>query len=150
MTLTASDANELLCDNNTVKTHHDNRSDFLRKLGFLDKIFSKKQFFLFATKFIRISRKSLSKASIVIADIYLVLFALRSLWTLLQIKSIFFKWRSWLESQVFFSFFSSHFWNSWYHPSPLRGPRGCRYMQHTWNLANFFRTNFDVIFGKEK
>ena len=56
MTLTASDANELLCDNNTVKTHHDNWSDFLRKLGFLDKIFSKKQFFLFATKFIRISR----------------------------------------------------------------------------------------------
>ena len=45
MTLTASDANELLCDNNTVKTHHDNRSDFLRKLGFLDKIFSKKHFF---------------------------------------------------------------------------------------------------------
>ena len=40
MTQTAS--NELLCDNNTVKTHHDNRSDFLRKLGFLDKIFSKK------------------------------------------------------------------------------------------------------------
>ena len=79
MTLTASDANKLLRDNNTVKTHHDNRSDFLRKLGFLDKIFSKKQFFLFATKFIRISRKSLSKASIVIADIYLVLFALRSL-----------------------------------------------------------------------
>ena len=28
MTQTASNANELLCDNNTVKTHHDNRSDF--------------------------------------------------------------------------------------------------------------------------
>ena len=28
---------------------------FLKKLGFLDKIFSKKQFYLFATKFIRIS-----------------------------------------------------------------------------------------------
>ena len=31
MTITASDANELLCDNNTVKTHHVNRSDFSRK-----------------------------------------------------------------------------------------------------------------------
>ena len=38
----ASDTNELLRDNNTVKTHHKNWSDFLRKLGFLDKIFSKK------------------------------------------------------------------------------------------------------------
>ena len=57
MTLTASDANELLCDNNTVKTCHDNRSDFLRKLGFLDKMFSKNQFFLFATKFKGISRR---------------------------------------------------------------------------------------------
>ena len=28
MTLTASNANELLCDNNTVKTHHDNRSSW--------------------------------------------------------------------------------------------------------------------------
>ena len=37
--------NKLLCDNNTVKTHHVNRSDFLRKVGFLDKILSKKQFF---------------------------------------------------------------------------------------------------------
>ena len=60
MTLTASNANELLCDNNTVKTHHDNWSDFLRKLGFLDKMFSKKQLFLFATKFIRISRRGIS------------------------------------------------------------------------------------------
>ena len=39
MTLTASDANKLLCDNNTVKTHHVNRSDFSKKEhGFLDKI----------------------------------------------------------------------------------------------------------------
>ena len=37
--------NKLLCDNNTVKTHHVNQSDFLRKVGFLDKIFIKKQFF---------------------------------------------------------------------------------------------------------
>ena len=57
MTLTASNTNELLYDNNTVKTHHDNRSDFLTKLGFLDKIFGKKYFFLFATKFMRILRR---------------------------------------------------------------------------------------------
>ena len=56
MTKKALDANELSCDNNTVKTHYVNRSDFLKKLGFLDKILSKKQFFLFPTKFIRISR----------------------------------------------------------------------------------------------
>ena len=31
MTISASDANELLCDNNTVKTRHVNRSDFLKK-----------------------------------------------------------------------------------------------------------------------
>ena len=31
MTITASDANELLCDNNTVKTHHVNRSDFFKE-----------------------------------------------------------------------------------------------------------------------
>ena len=43
------DANELLCDNNTVKTHQVNRSDFKKRLGFVDKIFSKKQFFLFPT-----------------------------------------------------------------------------------------------------
>ena len=43
MTKKALDANELLCDNNTVKTHHVNRSDFFKKLGFLDKIFSKKK-----------------------------------------------------------------------------------------------------------
>ena len=52
----ALDAKELLCDNNTVKTHHVNRSD-LKKLGFLDKIFSKKQLFLFPTKFVRMSRR---------------------------------------------------------------------------------------------
>ena len=57
MTKKALDANELLCDNNTLKTHCVNHSDFLKKkLGFLDKILSKKQFFLFPTKFIRISR----------------------------------------------------------------------------------------------
>ena len=62
MTKKASDVNEiLLCDNNTVKTHHVNRSDFFfKKLGFLDKIFIKKKknnYFLFPTKFIRISRR---------------------------------------------------------------------------------------------
>ena len=57
MTIKNSDMNKLLFDNNTVKTHLVSRSDFLRKLGFLDKIFSKKQFFLFPTKFIRISRQ---------------------------------------------------------------------------------------------
>ena len=58
MTKKASDANKLLCDNNTVKTHHVNRSDFFKKLGFLDKIFSKKKLFvLFPTKFIRMSRR---------------------------------------------------------------------------------------------
>ena len=31
----------------TVKTHHVNRSDFFKKLGFLDKIFSKKKKILF-------------------------------------------------------------------------------------------------------
>ena len=56
MNIKASDANEL-CDN-TVKTHFVSRSDyFFIKLGFLAKIFSKKQFFLFPTKFIRISRR---------------------------------------------------------------------------------------------
>ena len=57
MTIKDSDMNKLLFDNNTVKTHLVNQSDFLRKLGFLDKIFSNKQFFLFPTKFIRISRQ---------------------------------------------------------------------------------------------
>ena len=57
MTIKDSAINKLLFDNNTVKTHLVNQSDFLRKLGFLDKIFSKKQFFLFPTNFIRISRQ---------------------------------------------------------------------------------------------
>ena len=39
MTEKASDVDEM-CDNNTVKTHHVNWSDFFTKLGFLDKIFS--------------------------------------------------------------------------------------------------------------
>ena len=37
MNIKASDANKLLCDNNTVETHHVNWSVFLKKLGFLDK-----------------------------------------------------------------------------------------------------------------
>ena len=49
MTKKVFDANELLCDNNTVKTHQVNRSDFKKRLGFVDKIFGKKQFFLFPT-----------------------------------------------------------------------------------------------------
>ena len=57
MTIKDSDMNKLLFDNNTVKTHLVNWSDFLRKHGFLGNIFSKKQFFLFPTKFIRISRQ---------------------------------------------------------------------------------------------
>ena len=58
MTIKDSDANELLCDNNTGKT--DIMSIGLiyeRKLDFLDNISSKKKFFLFTTKFIRISRQ---------------------------------------------------------------------------------------------
>ena len=31
MTIKASDTNKLLRDNNTVKTHHVNQSDFLKK-----------------------------------------------------------------------------------------------------------------------
>ena len=59
MTKKALDANELLCHNNTVKTHHVNRSD-LKKKTWLSKqnIWLKKQFFLFPTKFIRISKTS--------------------------------------------------------------------------------------------
>ena len=57
MTKKVLDANELLCDNNTVKTHQVNRSDFKKRLGFVDKIFGKKQFFLFPTKFVRMSRR---------------------------------------------------------------------------------------------
>ena len=54
MTKKALGANKLLCDNNTVKIHHVKWSDLKKKLSFLDKIFSKKQFFLFPTKFTRI------------------------------------------------------------------------------------------------
>ena len=57
MTKKVLDANEILCDNNTVKTHQVNRSDFKKRLGFVDKIFGKKQFFLFPTKFVRMSRR---------------------------------------------------------------------------------------------
>ena len=49
MTKKVLDAYELLCDNNTVKTHQVNRSDFKKRLDFVDKIFGKKQFFLFPT-----------------------------------------------------------------------------------------------------
>ena len=63
MTMKDLEMNKLLFENNTVKTHLVNQSDFLRKLGFLDKILSKKQFFLFPTKFIRISRQ-ISKVNI--------------------------------------------------------------------------------------
>ena len=31
MTVKASDTNKLLCNNNTIKTHHVNRSDFFKK-----------------------------------------------------------------------------------------------------------------------
>ena len=99
----ALDANEFLCDNNTVKTHHVNQSDFLKKkkLGFLDKILSKKQFFLFPTKFVRMLRRIkqgeyrqcdqksfrheqdynsfTSRAFLVIGVVHLALFALTSL-----------------------------------------------------------------------
>ena len=59
MTIKASDTNELLCDNNTLRLITSIGQIFLdfRKLGFLDKIFSKKQVFLFPTKFIRMSRQ---------------------------------------------------------------------------------------------
>ena len=51
MTKKALDANKLLCDNNTVKTHHVNWSDFfLRKLGFLDEIFLKKTIVFISNK----------------------------------------------------------------------------------------------------
>ena len=50
MTKKALDANELLCDNNTVKTHHVNRSGFSEKLGFLVKIFSKKKILFISNK----------------------------------------------------------------------------------------------------
>ena len=34
MTKKALEVNELMCDNNTVKTHHVNRSDLKKKLAF--------------------------------------------------------------------------------------------------------------------
>ena len=51
------DANELLCDNDTVKTYLVTLSFFLKKDDFLNKIFRKKTNFLFPTKFIGISRQ---------------------------------------------------------------------------------------------
>ena len=57
MTKKALDANELLCDNNTVKTHQVNRSDLKKKLGFVDKIFSKNNSLYFSTKFVRMSKR---------------------------------------------------------------------------------------------
>ena len=57
MTKKVYDANELLCDSNTVKAHQVNWSDFQKRLGFVDKIFSKKQLFLFPTKAVRMSRR---------------------------------------------------------------------------------------------
>ena len=58
MTKKASDTTELLCDNNTVKTHHVNRSDFFKEnLAFWTRSSVKKQFFLFPTNFIRMSRR---------------------------------------------------------------------------------------------
>ena len=58
MTTKASDTNELLYDNTTtlLRLIMSISQIFLKKLGFLDKIFSKIQFYLFPTKVIRISR----------------------------------------------------------------------------------------------
>ena len=36
MTKKVSDVTELLCDNNAVKTHHVNQSDFLKKTWFFE------------------------------------------------------------------------------------------------------------------
>ena len=55
LTKKALDASELLWDNNTVKTHHVNW--WKKKLGFLDKIFGKKQFYLFLINFLRMPRQ---------------------------------------------------------------------------------------------
>ena len=59
MTKKALDANELLCDNNTVKTHQVNRSDLKKKrLGFVDKNLGyKKNSLYFSTKFVRMSKQ---------------------------------------------------------------------------------------------
>ena len=58
MTMKASDANEILYDNTTtlLRLIMSISHIFLKKLGFLDKISSKKQCYLFPTKVIRISR----------------------------------------------------------------------------------------------
>ena len=50
MTGKASEANELLCDNNTKVSSFQSVSFFLRKLGFLDKIFSKKSILFISNK----------------------------------------------------------------------------------------------------
>ena len=50
MTKKVLDANDILCDNNTVKTHQVNRSDFKKRLGFVDEIFSKKQLIFISNK----------------------------------------------------------------------------------------------------
>ena len=52
MTKKALDANELLCDNNTVKTHQVNRSDLKKKdLALQTRTLGiKKQFFVFFNK----------------------------------------------------------------------------------------------------
>ena len=56
MTIKALNVNELLCDNNTVKTHHVNQSDFLKEnLAF--QTFFVKKLFLIPKKFLRISRQ---------------------------------------------------------------------------------------------
>ena len=50
MTKKVFDANELLCDSNTVKAHQVNWSDFKKRLGFVDKIFSKKTIIFISNK----------------------------------------------------------------------------------------------------
>ena len=52
MTIEASVTNELLCDNNTIKTIFQSVRFFLKKekLGFLDKIFSKNNFFFISNQ----------------------------------------------------------------------------------------------------
>ena len=56
MTIKALNVNELLCDNNTVKTHHVNQSDFLKENLAFQTFFGKK-LFLIPKKFLRISRQ---------------------------------------------------------------------------------------------
>ena len=57
MTITASDANELCVTTTLSRVIMSIGQIFLRKLGFLVKIFIKKKLFLFVTKFIKISRR---------------------------------------------------------------------------------------------